>query len=63
MKWVYDQEADAAHLELADAPVDESEEVSPGIVFDFDASGKIIGIEVTHASARLPASALYPVAA
>jgi uncharacterized protein YuzE len=63
MKWVYDKDVDAAHLTLDDAAVDESEEVSPGVVFDFDANGRIVGIEVSQASARLPASALFPFAA
>lgn len=63
MKWVYDQEADAAYLTLSNAPVDESEEVSPGVVFDFDADGRILGIEVTPASSRLPMVALFPAAA
>jgi uncharacterized protein YuzE len=63
MKWSYDPEADAAHMVLDDATIDESEEVTPGVIFDFDVSGRIVGIEVLNASARLPKSVLVPEAA
>jgi uncharacterized protein YuzE len=63
MKWVYDPDADAAHMVLDDVAIDESEEVSPGVIFDFDAAGRIVGIEVLNASSRLPKAALVPEAA
>jgi uncharacterized protein YuzE len=53
MKWTYDPDADAAHMVLSDIPVDESEEVTPGVIFDFDEAGLIVGIEVLNASSRL----------
>jgi uncharacterized protein YuzE len=59
----YDPEADAARIVLADARIDESEEVSPGVVLDFDFDGRIVGIEILNASTRLPASALSTEAA
>jgi uncharacterized protein YuzE len=55
MKWTYDPEADAA--------IDESEEVTPGVLFDFDDGGRIVVIEVLNAPVRLPKSALVPEAA
>lgn len=63
MKWIYDPDADAAHMVLSDIPVDESEEVTPGVIFDFDEAGLIVGIEVLNASSRLPQSVLAPEAA
>lgn len=60
MKWTYDPDADAAHIILADIAIDESEEVTPGVIFDFDNDGGIVGIEVLNASTRLPKSALVP---
>jgi uncharacterized protein YuzE len=63
MKWIYDPKADAAHIVLEDVAIDESEEVAPGVIFDFDDGGRIVGIEVLNASARLPKSALVPEAA
>lgn len=54
----YDPEADAAYLRLATRAVAESEEVAPGVVFDFDAEGKVVGIEWLSASSRLGPEAL-----
>ncbi|MBI1264115.1 MAG: DUF2283 domain-containing protein [Alphaproteobacteria bacterium] len=59
----YDREADAAYLRLTDAQVVESDEVAEGIVIDVDADNKIVGIEVLHASKRLPESVIHPQAA
>ena len=53
MEWTYDPVADAAHLVLDDATIDESEEVTPGVIFDFDHGNRIVGIEVLNASTRL----------
>ena len=58
MKWTYDPVADAAHMVLYDATIDESEEVTPGVIFDFDDGNRIVGIEVLNASTRLPKSVL-----
>lgn len=58
MKWTYDPVADAAHMVLDDATIDESEEVTPGVIFDFDDGNRIVGIEVLNASTRLPKSVL-----
>jgi uncharacterized protein YuzE len=59
-KWIYEPEADAAHMVLEDVAIHESEEVTPGVIFDFDDGGRIVGIEVLNASTRLPKSALVP---
>ncbi len=50
MRLRVDQTADAIHLKLTEHQVDVSEEISPGIVVDFDANGKIVGIEILNAS-------------
>lgn len=42
----YDRDVDALYIELATGTADRSEEVKPGIVLDFDASGRLLGIEV-----------------
>jgi len=49
----YDPESDAAYIYLGDSEILESEEVSPGIVLDFDAEGRVVGIEVLSASRTL----------
>ncbi|HVY51068.1 MAG TPA: DUF2283 domain-containing protein, partial [Devosia sp.] len=40
----YDPEANAAYIRFSPEPVEESEEVSEGIVFDYDAEGRIVGM-------------------
>lgn len=63
MNWRYDAEADAAYLRLDDKTVVESEEVSQDVVVDLDAERRIVGIEVLHASRRLPDAVIHPEAA
>ena len=53
MKTRYDSKVDALYVRFADAKVVESEEVRPGIVFDFDAEGRLVGVEVLDASEHL----------
>jgi uncharacterized protein YuzE len=54
----YDPEADAAYIQLDPGEIVESEEVTAGIIFDYDREGRVLGIEVLHASKLLPVSAL-----
>lgn len=54
MKTTYDPEVDAFYLYLGTGTITESAEVSPGVVFDFDVEGRLMGIEVLHASKSLP---------
>lgn len=53
MKTRYDSETDALYLRFTDTAVVETEEVRPGIRLDFDATGRIVAIEVLDASAHL----------
>lgn len=50
MKIEYDKETDSLYIGLRPEPAVESEEVQPGIVFDFDSRGKVVGIDIEHAS-------------
>ena len=47
-----DAGADAVYLNLTDRPIHESEEIAEGIVVDYDAQGRIVGIEILDASKR-----------
>jgi uncharacterized protein YuzE len=49
----YDHEADILYLRFAETEIVESEEVSPGVVLDFDAEGRIVGVEFQKAEAHL----------
>lgn len=50
MKIDYDKESDSLYFQLSDRPSLESEEIQPGIVFDFDRKGTVVGIDIEHAS-------------
>ena len=52
MKLKIDHEADALYLNLSESPAGESEEVSPGIIVDYDENGQVVGIEMLHLSKR-----------
>jgi YD repeat-containing protein len=49
----YRPEDNAAYIRLSQERIIESAEVSPDIVFDYDAEGRIVGIEVLDARAHL----------
>ncbi|MBN1593068.1 MAG: DUF2283 domain-containing protein [Candidatus Coatesbacteria bacterium] len=52
MRLRVDREADALYLVVDDSPVAESEEVSPGLVIDFNDKNEIVGVEILHLSKR-----------
>jgi uncharacterized protein YuzE len=54
IKLEYDPEADAAYIRFSSERIKESEEVSAGIVLDYDAQGHVVGMEVLHARQNLP---------
>jgi len=49
----YHPEDNAAYLRLSRDRVLESAEVAPGVVFDYDSEGRIVGIELLDARAQL----------
>jgi uncharacterized protein YuzE len=53
MKLTIDRKADALYLDLDESAVLESEEISPGVIFDYNASGKVVGIEMLYLSKRV----------
>ena len=52
MKLKVDKEADALYLMIDDSAIIESEEVSPGVVADFNDHKEVVGIEILHLSKR-----------
>ena len=44
----------ALYLRLDDSKIIESEEVSPGVVLDFNEHNQVVGIEMFHLSRRSP---------
>ncbi len=63
MRIEYDPGVDAFYVRLNDSKIIESEEVQPGIVLDFDATGKVVGVEVLNVSKRETPPALLEAAA
>lgn len=52
MKIEYDPKADAMYIRLKAGTVADSDEVRPGVVLDFDAEGRVLGIEMLDVSLR-----------
>ena len=58
MKLTIDKVADALYLDLDDSPAAESEEISPGVILDYNIEGKVTGIEMLYLSKRVNSSSL-----
>jgi uncharacterized protein YuzE len=54
MKLQYDSQADAAYIKLSDAEVTDTEEVRPGVIVDFDAQDRVVGVEILHVRKERP---------
>jgi len=67
MKLNYDRETDSLYIDLNSRPSVDSREIHDGVVIDLDARGKIVGIDIQHASEVLDLGTLeaesWPVAA
>jgi len=58
MRMTWDKEADALYIRFDEAKIVESEEVSDGIILDFDASGRVVGFEMLDVRQRFPSADL-----
>lgn len=52
MRLKIDNENDALYFRLDESAIVESEEVEPGVILDFDANGRVVGVELLTLSAR-----------
>ncbi len=50
MKFRYYVDTDSLYIDLSEKPSVDSREVAPGIVLDFDAEGRLVGIDIDQAS-------------
>ena len=50
MKLHYYPQTDSLYIDLSARTSTDSQEVSPGVVLDFDAQGNVVGIDIDHAS-------------
>jgi uncharacterized protein YuzE len=53
MKLNYHPETDSLHIDLAERPSAQSREISEGVVLDYDAEGKLVGIDIDNASNKV----------
>jgi uncharacterized protein YuzE len=53
MRLTVDKDNDALYFRLDEGSVIESEEVKPGVILDFNAEGKVVGVELLGLSARV----------
>jgi uncharacterized protein YuzE len=53
MKVSLDRENDALHVRFSDEAIAETAEVRPGVMFDYDAKGRIVAFEILDASRNL----------
>ena len=47
-----DHGADAVYINLTDRAIKDSEQVADGIIVDYDAEGRIVGVEILDAAKR-----------
>ena len=52
MKLHINKKADALYLRLDNSAIVESEEVSPGVVLDYNESNEVVGVEMLYLSKR-----------
>lgn len=56
MKFSYDKDSDSLYIELSAAVGLDAEEISPGVVADYDATGNIVGLDIENASQHIALS-------
>jgi uncharacterized protein YuzE len=58
MKLFYDPDTDSLYIDLNARPGADAREIADGLVVDFDADGRPVGIDIQHASRNLDLSTL-----
>ena len=53
MKLNYYPETDSLYINLSEQPSVESQEISEGVLLDYDANGKLVGIDIDNASNKV----------
>ncbi len=48
MRIKIDLESDALYFRISEDQIEESEEISKGLIIDYDANGKVVGIEILN---------------
>lgn len=53
LKLTYYPDTDSLYIDLSEQPSVDSQEISEGIVLDYDASGNLVGIDIDNASKKV----------
>jgi uncharacterized protein YuzE len=53
MKLNYHPDTDSLYIEFSERPSVDSREISEGVVVDYDADGKVVGIDIDNAGNKL----------
>jgi len=53
MKVLYDPDKDILQITLIEMTAEETTQIAPGLVLDYDVDGNTIGIEIANASAKV----------
>jgi uncharacterized protein YuzE len=56
MKLHYYEDTDSLYIDLSTRTSADSQEISDGVVVDYDTTGQVVGIDIQHASKRLDLS-------
>lgn len=65
MKVVYDPDKDVLQIAFIEEAVEETAQIAPGLILDYDEDGNVIGLELRKASQRMdnPYTICYQVGA
>lgn len=53
MKIIYSADVDIVRILFRDGLIVESNEAQPGVIFDYDQDGRVVGIEILNASQQM----------
>ena len=53
MKVLYDPAHDILQITLIDTTVEETSQIAPGLILDYDVDGNVIGMELRNASTKM----------
>ena len=53
MRLNYHADTDSLYIDLSERPSAESQEISEGVVLDYDAEGNLVGIDIDNASKKV----------
>lgn len=53
MKVVYDSDQDILQISLNESVIEETTQIAPGLILDYDEDGHLIGLEIKRASQKV----------